>query len=118
VGELCDCRRPASAVCNATAVWGSVRRPLGRLAAVLGRDAEADRHFAAALDMHQRMRTPVFAALTRVDSAEALRARGEQARSRDLTTTAAAELGGLGALPLERRADEVLSAPLHSNTRA
>jgi class 3 adenylate cyclase len=105
-------------VCNATAVWGSVRRPLGRLAAALGRDAEADRHFAAALDMHQRMRAPVFTALTRVDWAEALRARGERARARDLATAAAAELDGLGALPLERRAGDVLSSPLHSDTRA
>jgi hypothetical protein len=105
-------------VCNATAVWGSVRRPLRRLAAVLGRDAEAERHFPAALDMHQRMRAPVFAALTRLDWAEALCARREHTRARDLATAAAAELDGLGALPLERRADEVLSAPLHSHTRA
>jgi hypothetical protein len=57
---------------------GSTHRPLARLAALLGRAAEADAHFAAALDAHQAADAPLLAARTRAERDAAGIAAGQQ----------------------------------------
>lgn len=49
------------------AVRGSVHRPLGLLAAALGRHQEAEGHFAAALDAHRALGAPLLVAGTLED---------------------------------------------------
>ncbi len=51
----------------AAANYGSVERPLGLLAAALGRRDAARAHLRAALTSHRAVRTPVLVELTRVD---------------------------------------------------
>ena len=46
---------------------GSTHRPLARLAALQGRTADADAHFAAALAAHQAAGAPLLAARTRAE---------------------------------------------------
>lgn len=88
--------------------------PLARLAAVLGRDDVADRHFADALAAHRSWRSPFLIARTELEWAEALLHRdGERALehartahaalerlgNRDHTARAAALLRDMGATP-------------------
>ncbi|HYA67260.1 MAG TPA: AAA family ATPase, partial [Acidimicrobiales bacterium] len=49
---------------------GAVARPVGRLATMLGRFDEAERHLRNALEMHERIPAPYWAARTRLDLAE------------------------------------------------
>jgi hypothetical protein len=58
--------------------------------------------------MHVRMRAPTFPR-GRLDWAGALRRRGAHTRAHDLASSAAAEIHGLGAAPLERRAEALLA---------
>jgi class 3 adenylate cyclase len=58
------------------ACWGSVARPLGRLAGLLGRFAEAEAHFEAALAANQRLGARPLAAQTEAEWAELLLQRG------------------------------------------
>ncbi|MDP8930768.1 MAG: AAA family ATPase, partial [Actinomycetota bacterium] len=56
---------------------GSVSRSLGLLATLLGRFEEAEAHFEAALDHHERLGSFPLVALTQVGYAQMLRARGQ-----------------------------------------
>jgi len=49
---------------------GAVARPLGRLATLLGRFDDAERHLLDALEMHERIPAPYWTARTRLDLAE------------------------------------------------
>ena len=70
LGALEPCREHV--VVNALAAFGSVGRACGMLAAALGRQAEADAHFAQALADHDRLGAAAFAIRTRLDWGEAL----------------------------------------------
>jgi class 3 adenylate cyclase len=100
-------------VLDALGTVGSAARPLGMLAAVLGRPEEADAHFAHAQEVHDRMRAPSLHARTQLDWGLALQrgARpGDAARARELLDRAAAETGRLGLAALQRRAREAVEA--------
>ena len=78
----------------------------GRLAALLGRDDEVDRYFAAALDVHERLGAAYLTALTQLDWADALRARdlpGDRDRAVHLTAAANAAAVAHGFDGLARR---------------
>jgi DNA-binding CsgD family transcriptional regulator len=66
------------------AVFGSADRYLGRVAACLGEEAEADRCFAAALEMDRRMRSVVHAGETLAHHALFAAATGRFALARQL----------------------------------
>ena len=75
------------------ACLGSVRHPLGRLAATRQRWSEAERHFEAAIDCNQRLGAPHLTAHVRRDFGTVLLARGDARsveRARDLLGAAAA----------------------------
>ncbi len=55
---------------------GAVARPLGRLATLLGRRDDAERHLQDALAMHERMQARFWTGRTRIDLAELCLARG------------------------------------------
>jgi hypothetical protein len=78
------------------ACWGSVARVLGALATTLGRWDEADTLLARALAAHVRANAPILVALTQVDQARLLDARGEQTRAGELLAEAAAVAQTLG----------------------
>jgi len=115
--------RQANALHDVLAPWSDrvihievIARPpvaysLGLLAGVLGRDAEADDHFATALEVASRMQAPLFAAMSRVEWAALRldRGRGDPHEERALVsdgleTAAAARAGGI-----ERRARAVIA---------
>jgi hypothetical protein len=58
---------------------GQVTRPLGSLAALLGRRDESEAHFASALAYARALRSPVMVAMVQIDHAEALAAHGSPA---------------------------------------
>ena len=58
---------------------GAVGRPLGRLATLLGRDAEAEGHLRRALELHQAMESPYWVARTQLDLAELVMTRSADA---------------------------------------
>ncbi len=70
------------------AVFGSTERYLGQVAACLGEQAEADRCFAAALEMDRRMRSVVHAGETLAHHAVFAAATGRPALARDLAAEA------------------------------
>jgi DNA-binding winged helix-turn-helix (wHTH) protein len=75
------------------ACYGAMARPLGRLAALLGRWSEAGAHFEHALAAETRLGSPHLLAHTQRDYAESLLARGEPrfaARAAELLGAAAA----------------------------
>ena len=95
------------------AVFPCVLHPLGQLASMLGHDDAADAHFAAAAEVHERLRAPIFLARTRLEWGRALLARdapGDGARARALLEEAAASARRLGAVVTERRAGDLLAA--------
>lgn len=61
-----------NAIAPIEAMTGAVDRPLGLLAATLGRTAEADRHFSDAFELNRRMRAEPAAARTLLDQARVL----------------------------------------------
>ncbi len=94
-------------VFNGLFVFGAVTRSLGLLAAICGRAADADRHFAAAATLHERIGAPVLLARTRLDWAGMLLAQGaagDHERARLLTRDALATARALDLVGLERRA--------------
>jgi class 3 adenylate cyclase/tetratricopeptide (TPR) repeat protein len=100
-------------VLDSLGTLGSVARPLGMLAAQLGRWEEADAHFAHALDAHERMGAPSLAARTTLDWGTALRRGGrrdDDFRSRKLLAQSAQAAGELGLPALERRAHDTTVA--------
>ena len=106
---LAPCREHV--VVNALAAFGSVGRASGMLAAALGRQAEADAHFAQALADHERLGAAAFAIRTRLDWGEALSrgARpGDALRAGELLTEATAAARALGLAGLERRGERAV----------
>jgi tetratricopeptide (TPR) repeat protein len=86
--------------------WGAVSRPLGGLATLLGRYKEAERHFAAALEMNARIRAKVWVAHTQHNYARMLLARGapgDRDKAAALATTALATARQVGMKPLEEQ---------------
>ncbi len=86
-----------------TTTSGSLARHLGGLAAMLGRDVEAEAHFTVALATNEKIRAPYWIALTCLDFADLLSTRkapGDIARAEDLITraTRVAEDHGYGGL--------------------
>jgi DNA-binding SARP family transcriptional activator/predicted ATPase len=91
------------AACNAVDVpeiiTGAVARNLGILAALMGRWAEAERHFEAALQLNERFGARVWVAYTELDFARMLISRdkaGDRERSLDLLRTARGRFEQLG----------------------
>jgi DNA-binding winged helix-turn-helix (wHTH) protein/tetratricopeptide (TPR) repeat protein len=90
------------------ACYGSVARYLGRLAATLGRDAEAARHFEAALTANSRLGARPYVAETQADFAALLASvPGERDRARELAAAAGATAADLGMAPLAARVEAI-----------
>jgi class 3 adenylate cyclase len=87
--------------------WGSTSRYLGTLACTLERWEDAEAHFAAALQMNQRIMARPLVALTRLEYAKMLAARGRQEdvlRAEELIGEALRVGGELGMRSLVERA--------------
>lgn len=83
---------------------GPTNRLLGRLAATLGREADARRHFEAALEATAALRAPLLRAHAQLDYAEAFGSTGRMAWLVDEASATARELG----LPaVARRAEQL-----------
>lgn len=90
---------------------GSVDHALGRLATVLGRFDEADRHLASALERAERIGAPLWLARAQLSSASLLLARdapGDRPRNVALLEEAIAGARRVGAGAVERRARSLL----------
>jgi class 3 adenylate cyclase len=101
-------------VWNGTVTNGHERTYLGLLAAALGRDEQADEHFARAVQIQERKGMLVWAARAHLGWAEALAGRGELARAREQATRTL-ELSvehGYGAF--EPRAAAILDSPINT----
>jgi len=99
------------------ACWGSVSRPLALLAATLRRYDDAERHFADARAMHERLKSPPLAARTDCDEAAVVFARGmdgdaERARTLAARALAVAETLGMDEIAERARALARAAAPL------
>jgi len=97
-----------NATCN-----GSASRLLGVLAAVQGQYSVAEKHFAAAQEMHVVMGTKPWYARTQVDSAEMLLARrgpGDVERATQLLADAILVADALGMVVLAERARRLVPA--------
>jgi class 3 adenylate cyclase/tetratricopeptide (TPR) repeat protein len=77
-GEVYELLAPLSGqfVAGGSVISGSVDGVLGELADAIGRHEDADRHFAAAAELDERLGAPLFLARTRIAWARALLARG------------------------------------------
>lgn len=93
---------------NSATVWGLVDRPLGNLAAVLGRREEAEARLRDALVQHERMGAPLWLARTRVDLATLLGPEDDEART--LAAEARATAEDLGAQGIAARAAAIAGA--------
>ena len=93
-------------------VHGAIAHDLATLAAVLGRYDEAEAHFAAALQVHERMRAPFFTALTLLEWARTLRRRADDqsARAETMLCQAHAIASEYGYAAIEARSDRLLMA--------
>jgi hypothetical protein len=87
--------RPVTAG-RAVASYGAADRQLAGLAALLGRDADAGRHFEAALARNAELGALPWLARTQLAYARFLAARGEVARAGELSAAAAAAAESLG----------------------
>jgi tetratricopeptide (TPR) repeat protein len=100
-------------LCTVPLVSGTVARPLGRAATLLGEYDQAEEWFASAHEAHTRLRTPFWLALGQLDHADlclARRADGDIDHARNLATTAAATAAEYGCAGLTRRAQQLLSS--------
>ena len=87
---------------------GAVDRHLGMLAATLGRDADAERHFEAGIAVNEKLGAVPFAAHTQADLAALLRRRaapGDVERAAALERAALQTARRLGMVALEGRID-------------
>jgi len=89
------------------ACWGSVARVLGTLATALGRWDEAEAQLARALAVHVRANAPILVALTQIDQARLLAARGDQTRAGELLAEARDVAQTLGLTRIAARVDAV-----------
>jgi hypothetical protein len=95
-----------NAVCPPVSASGSVRRPLGLLALLLGRADDAVAHLEAAVAANAAMGARPWVALAQLDLSQALRARGgpeDRRRAEGLIDAAAATAARLGMHPLADR---------------
>jgi tetratricopeptide (TPR) repeat protein len=95
-----------------SAAYGSVAYYLGLLATTTGRYDAADAHFSAAASRHDDIGAPYWLALTRLDWARMLLARGravDAARAWALVDQAHAVAGDLGLAAVRRRAGALLA---------
>ena len=91
---------------------GAVDRYLGLLCTLLERWTEADGYFDAALEAHNSIHAAAYAALTRLDWAKMLLARGylpDRRRARELLQTAVDDGTRLGAMAIVRESQELLT---------
>jgi tetratricopeptide (TPR) repeat protein len=101
-------------------VWMPVAHYLGRLAHVLGRPEDAQRHFARALELEERFEAPLFAATTRLAWGRSLLEGGaaaDAARAQELLARAHADGERLGLGMIEQQAGELL-AGIGAGTKA
>jgi tetratricopeptide (TPR) repeat protein len=99
-------------VCAGQFSSGSAHRYLGLLAATVGDYEDADRHFAEALTVNERIGSLIWAARSRVDWARALLARNgldDSRHARMLAEAARHTAAERGCRRLERSADELLA---------
>jgi hypothetical protein len=92
---------------------GAIARISGGLSALVGRFADAERYFAAALRDNERLGAPAWLARTRFDFARALERRGgpgDAARARDLDAQAAETFAALG-MESSLHAERAVPAP-------
>jgi DNA-binding SARP family transcriptional activator/tetratricopeptide (TPR) repeat protein len=87
-----------------TMCFGSVARYVGKLAAALGRSAEAERHFERALEANRGLGSPVLVAHTHLDWAAAL---GAGPRAQRMIGEAARTAEELGLAAIARRASRL-----------
>jgi DNA-binding CsgD family transcriptional regulator len=108
-------------------VYGSVAHYLGQLATLLDDDGAAERYFATALALHERLESPPYISHTRYAWAALLAKRGvsdDADRAREMASQALTTAEELGMTRLARLARALLaslaaapvSAPLHSLT--
>src|SRR5439155_24689396 len=100
-------------VWTAATAYGATAHYIGLLARTLGDHVTAQRHFARAAELNERMGATIFLAMTRVAWAQSLLEAGgegadDQARQMLEAATKTAREHGCGGL--ERRAVELLSA--------
>jgi tetratricopeptide (TPR) repeat protein len=97
-------------VWNGVLACGHARTYLGLLAGALGRDEQADEHFARAIDVQERDGMLVWAARAHLGWAEALASRGERERGHEHAACALALSRKHGYGFLEPRAAAILEA--------
>ena len=90
---------------------GPADRLLGGLAGVLGRDADADRHFEAAIDLAERSEAPPWLAETRADFARYLARAGQPQRAGRLAHASLVAAENLGMVALAERCRALATAP-------
>ena len=103
---------PDQFACISILMWMPVSHYLGRLAALLGRSDDAERHFERALELEERFEAPLFAATTRIAWGRLLIAGGPEhaARARELLEQARRSAEALDATGIEQQAAELLTA--------
>jgi tetratricopeptide (TPR) repeat protein len=90
--------------------WGPVDHHLGSLAALLGRDADAERHLRQALDLEARMGARPFTARTLAALSQVWRAR-DPGRSSQAAGQAVALAGSLGATGIVDEVQAIIGSP-------
>ena len=91
-------------------IWMPVSHYLGRLAALLGRSEDAERHFERALELEERFEAPLFAAATRIAWGRLLLGGGSEdaARAHELLEQARSSAKALDAAGIEQHAAALL----------
>jgi class 3 adenylate cyclase len=90
--------------------WGSVSRPLGRLATLMGRFDEAERHLGDALAVHERIPAPFWIARTQLDLVELCNARrgpDDAGRAQELLNAVADAIDRFGYHGLDARLERL-----------
>lgn len=108
-----------NAVSAPDACCGSVSRPLGLLAAAMGRWDEADERFGEALGVHKRMQARPWAARTQLDWARMLLARDLQEDTKkalDLLRSALDTSVAIGASSMAEEAAKLLGSEISEAT--
>jgi DNA-binding CsgD family transcriptional regulator len=111
--ELIGWRGLVVQVGHLLAAHGAVDRLLGKLAALIGNDREAEIHFEAGLRIDTATHMPVWIIHSQLDYGRFLAARDQQAdvqRGRDLLTAARASAERLGMLSVAAVAETALAA--------
>jgi class 3 adenylate cyclase len=93
---------------------GSVSRQLALLAEALGRPADADRHFADALAMNERLESPPLVARVQYDQARTLLQRGSPVDREHALQLASRSLDTARRLGMARLAEKVLAVKLEA----